>query len=159
MKGTKKWHCVRQLIPCIFGARWWSFQIFYTYILLYTLFLRTTPVRLHPGSQESSWLRVWELLVFYLGASGFLLHKSGIIMSQFFWDSLNNSPGHIFYPLKSKAKCPFISERADFSFVDLNNGPCPAVKPEFNNYYYFKLSWYLFQAQNHLSCWSYFSSR
>lgn len=50
-------------------------------------------------------------------------------------------------PLKSMAKCPFISEGADFSLIDLNNRPGPSVKPEFNNYYYFKLSWCLLQAQ------------
>jgi len=60
-------------------------------------------------------------------------------------------------PLKSVPKCPFISERADFS-LDLNHGPGPITKTEFNNYYYFKLSSYLLHAQNHLSCLSYFSS-
>lgn len=42
------------------------------------------PVLPHPGSQESSWLKVWELLVFYLGAFSFLLYKLEIIMPQFF---------------------------------------------------------------------------
>lgn len=61
-------------------------------------------------------------------------------------------------PLRSMRKFLSNSERTHFSFIDLNNRSGPVAKTEFNNYYYFKLYWYLLEAQNNLPCQFYLSS-